>query len=180
MKRYDAIVLLGLKLRAGGEPEEELVLRAKRAAECYFEGIAPRILACGGDTGEGVAEASVMRRLLLEAGVPEAAVTCEDRSRVTCENMKNAFELLEKDRRRVFLVTSDYHLPRARLVARREGAKRVSGSAVKTPGGREKRRKIRFEWLAAADYLFGWGRREDSRPAWAERLKRLLLKKNGR
>ena len=75
MRKYDAIVLLGLKLRAGGEPEQELVLRAKRAAECYFEGIAPRILACGGDTGEGISEAAVMRRLLLEAGVPEAAIT---------------------------------------------------------------------------------------------------------
>lgn len=180
MKHYDAIVLLGLKLRAGGEPEEELILRAKRAAECYFEGIAPRILACGGDTGEGVTEAAVMKRLLLEAGVPEAAITCEDRSRITYENLRNALTLLEKDRRRVFLVTSDYHLPRARLVAWREGARHVSGSAVKTPGGRQKRRKIRFECLATADYLFGWGRRSDSRPAWAEKLKRFLLSRNGR
>lgn len=179
MRKYDAILLLGLKLRAGGEPEEELVSRAKRAAECFFEGIAPRILACGGDTGDGITEAAVMKRLLLEAGVPEAAITCEDRSRITYENMKNAFELLEKDRRRVFLVTSDYHLPRARLMARREGARRVSGSAVKTPSGSEKRRRIRFECLATADYLFGWGRHDETRPAWAEKLKRFLMKRNG-
>ena len=180
MRKYDAIVLLGLKLRAGGEPAEELVLRAKRAAECYFEGIAPRILACGGDTGEGISEAAVMRRLLLEAGVPEAAITCEDRSRITYENLRNALYLLKKDRRRVFLVTSDYHLPRARLMARREGARQVSGSSIKTPGGRKKRQQIRIECLAAIDYLIGWGRRDETRPAWAEKLKRFLLRKNGR
>ena len=94
--------------------------------------------------------------------------------------MKNALNLLKKDRRRVFLVTSDYHMPRTRLMARREGARRVSGSAVKTPGGREKRQRIRIECLAAIDYLIGWGRHDDRRPAWAEKLKRFLLRKNGR
>lgn len=180
MKNYDAIILLGLKLSTGGEPEKELVLRATRAAECYFEGRAPRILACGGDTGAGISEAAVMKQLLLQAGVPAAAITCEDRSRITYENMRNALNLLEKDKRRVFLVTSDYHMPRARLMARREGAKRVSGSAVKTPGGRQKRQRIRIEYMATVDYLLGWGWRDDSRPAWAEKLKCFLLRRNGR
>lgn len=179
MKKYDAIVLLGLKLRAGGEPEEELVWRAQHAARRYVEGAAPRMIACGGDTGEGVSEATVMKRLLMQAGVPEEAIECEDRSRFTCENLRNALELLEKDRRRILLVTSDYHMPRARLTALREGARHVSGSAVKTPGGPEKRRKIRLEWLAAIDYLFFWGGHDDRRPAWAERLKRFLLRING-
>ena len=180
MKKYDAIVLLGLKLRPDGAPEEELVARAERAAACYAQGLAPAVLACGGDTGAGVSEATVMKRLLMQFGVPGEAVVCEERSQITYENMKNAFALLGKDRRRVLLVTSDYHMPRARLTAWREGGIWPDGQAVKTRPGTQKRQRARIEFFATVDYLLGWGRRDAQRPAWAEAIKRFLLRKNGR
>lgn len=180
MKKYDAIVLLGLKLAPDGAPDEELVARTERAAACYAQGLAPVVIACGGDTGAGVSEASVMKRLLMSRGVPEEAVVCEDRSQITYENMKNAFAVLGKDRRRVLLVTSDYHMPRARLTARREGGVWPDGQAVKTRPGPQKRQKVRIECFATVDYLLGWGRRDAQRPAWAEAVKCYLLRKNGR
>lgn len=179
MKTYDAIVLLGLRLREDGSPEEELIARVKRAAQCYFKGAAPRLVACGGRQAGGTqSEAAVIKRLLQKEGVPEAAILCEDQSRLTVENLQNAFKMLGKDQRRILLVTSDYHMPRAKLVAWREGGARADGCAVKTPGGREKRRRVRIELFAAVDYLFLWGRRDGERPAWAERVKRFLLREN--
>lgn len=74
---YDAILLLGLKLEPDGSPRQELLLRIQKAAECYFKGLAPLIIPCGGQTpGTPVSEAAVMRRELLQLNVPETAIHC--------------------------------------------------------------------------------------------------------
>lgn len=67
-----------------------------------------------------------MRDLLVGLGVPANAITLEDRSTNTAENIRNALALLET--REVIVVTDWFHAPRARLVARREGLRVRSAS----------------------------------------------------
>ena len=71
-RRYDAILLLGLKLNEDGSSRHELTLRIERAAQCYHQGLSPVIIPCGGQTpGTPVSEAAVMRDALLALGVPD-------------------------------------------------------------------------------------------------------------
>ena len=60
-----------------------------------------------------------MRDMLIDAGVPSHAITTEDKSTTTGENIAFALPLLKT--RHVVIVTDWYHGPRARLVARRLG-----------------------------------------------------------
>lgn len=59
-----------------------------------------------------------MRAWLLERGVPEETVIAETASLNTQQNLQNAMALLPENARRVTIVTSDYHLPRALQLAR--------------------------------------------------------------
>jgi len=68
-----------------------------------------------------------MAHLLQGAGVPPSVIGLEDTSSNTVENIRNALPLLEGTRD-VLIVSDAYHLPRARLIARREGL-RVTTSA---------------------------------------------------
>jgi uncharacterized SAM-binding protein YcdF (DUF218 family) len=94
----DVIVVLG-----GGQHE-----RPERAAELFQQRAAPRILI----TGEG--DDGINRKLLLQAGVPAAAIQIEGKSRTTRENAEFAIKLLRAEKiRSAILVTSWYHSRRA-------------------------------------------------------------------
>ena len=89
---------------------------------------------CGGLTpGQQQTEAEVMRKLLIARGIPEAIIQLEDRSRITIENVRNAYALLGPGKQ-VALVTSDYHLERALDDCRRAGFD-VCGVGAPTPEG---------------------------------------------
>ena len=168
---FDAILLLGVALDAHDQPTRELRLRAEEAARAYGEGLAPRIVACGGTLpGHARAEAAVMDGLLREAGVPEGAVLREEQSQDTMQNIRNAAALLGGARgRRVLVVTSDYHLRRAVLTARRAGfaAKGRAAALTHDAAWTQLRRK---ELLYTLDLLAGWQDEGRSRPAWTYTL----------
>lgn len=153
---YDAILLLGLQLNEDDSPRPELLLRVQTAADAWLAGRAPVIVCCGGPTGKcGATEAQVMALLLTAQGVPETAVILEDRSMVTTENIENARAILGHKARRVLLVTSDYHVARARLICRRSGF-RAHGCPAIIPDSPDKRHARRMELLYTADFLMGW------------------------
>ena len=179
MKACDVIVVPGLALGENGCAKAELVGRLALAAQCYERGMGKTVAVCGGITGSApVSEASVMADLLQRMGVPGEDILVEDRSRITYENMKNLLEMLGPERKKLLVVTSDYHMARTRLILRLLG-RRSRGIKMKTPGGPRKRQLRRLEFYAAVDYLFGWGADDDRRPAWALRLKRFLQRRNG-
>ena len=122
-RAFDAIVLLGVELGAQDQPTQELHARVQAAAQAYARGAADVIVASGGRLpGHQAAEATVMVRLLREAGVPDAAVMLEDQSQNTMENMRFSAQKLGGARgRRVLVVTSDYHVARALALCRQTG-----------------------------------------------------------
>lgn len=115
----DAIVVLGATVLPGGEPSGSLRARAEAAAALWHAGGAPTVVTTGAHHRRPPGEAVVARAILLAAGVPDAAIRIEDKSRNTVGNLLFARPLV--DGARIYLVTEPFHLGRALRVAREVG-----------------------------------------------------------
>jgi uncharacterized SAM-binding protein YcdF (DUF218 family) len=133
---FDAIVVLGGGISPAMPPARpcpDLTDSADRmwlAARLFREGVAPRIIVSGGGymTREGATtEASAMRLFLVDLGVPADAIVSEGQSINTIENIRDVHRIVGD--KRVALVTSAYHMPRALQIAAHE---RLSVAAFPT------------------------------------------------
>lgn len=131
----DYLLILGHALE-NDAASTVLVKRCERAAEYLKSHPDTVAIACGGITGkeQTVSEATVIKKILAEKGIDESRIILEDKSKTTAENFYNAKKLMdEKEGCSVALLSSSYHLLRARTLARLCGinAKTV---AAPTPG----------------------------------------------
>ena len=150
-RRGAAIVLLGAMLGPGGAPGPALLRRVGHAAALYAAGAAGTIIATGGPAGAHPTEASVMRRLLVGAGVPEEAVIEEDRARDTLENALFSIAILRARGLGPAIVVSDrYHLPRALMLFRLLGQPATASGPPLSPAAtrRERLASLRRETVA--------------------------------
>lgn len=168
---FDAILLLGLELDENDCPKPELILRIDAAERAYREGMAEKIVVCGGRLpGRSRAEADVMAEELELRGVPTDGIWRENCSQTTMENMRFAAEMLGGARgKRVLVVTSDYHLLRSVMTARRAGFK-ARGRAAALAHDEAWKRMKREEWAYTVDLLMGWQDEGKHRPAWTVAL----------
>ena len=179
----DAVLVLGVALGAQDAPTPELIARAQAAARAAMRlererGERPPVIACGGVTpGHARAEADALAALLEEMGVPRERILLENRSQDTMENLRFAAKLLGGAKgKRVLVVTSDYHLRRALLTARRVGF-RARGEAATLPHDGAWRTLRRKEWAYTLDLLLGWQDEGRHRPELAGRLFDAVFKK---
>jgi len=94
----------------------------------YKDGVAALLLLSGGGA-RPLSEAEAMRRLAIDAGVPDSALLVEARSGNTAENAFNSARLLrQRGVERVILVSHRQHLLRARMLFRLAGLQ-VAGTA---------------------------------------------------
>jgi uncharacterized SAM-binding protein YcdF (DUF218 family) len=116
----DVILVFGAAVWPTG-PSLSLRVRVERAADAYHQGWAPIVLCSGGRSG-GVSEASVMRGLLVAAGVPAGATMTDDGGTSTRNSIRSA-RCFGRTRgwRLVIAVSSSYHMHRIRLDARKQG-----------------------------------------------------------
>lgn len=130
----DAAIVLGGTLVGPVAPsvEENLgegVDRVLRASRLYKSGKVERIIVSGGNLPwlrVPVPEAEVMKKLLIEWGVPADAILVEGKSRNTRENAVNVKKMLvDQHVESVLLVNSALHMPRAMRVFRRVGVKAI-------------------------------------------------------
>ncbi|MBS0524762.1 MAG: YdcF family protein [Proteobacteria bacterium] len=123
---YDAIVVLGGGIGAAHPPElpephlDDGADRVWEAARLWKRGLAPRIIVSGGSFlaqhgGPPLTEADAMRVFLLDLGVPADAITDESKALNTIDNIRNVRAIIGN--RKVALVTSAYHMPRALQLA---------------------------------------------------------------
>lgn len=107
-------VVLGAGLGSDGAPAPILVARLDRA-----RGLSAPYLVVSGGKGE----AKAMRSYLTEHGVSPASILLEPRSRNTAENLRFSQELMDEvsPGARCVIVTSVFHVPRTRMMARRLG-----------------------------------------------------------
>lgn len=115
-----AVIVLGAGVN-GETPS--LTLRTRiDAAVAYLEEHpdVPVVLSGGQGPGEAITEAECMRRALVRRGVDESRLYPEERSTSTQENLRYSRAILEElgvdPAQRVAIVTSDFHLCRARLM----------------------------------------------------------------
>ncbi|NNC99818.1 MAG: YdcF family protein [Gammaproteobacteria bacterium] len=121
-EKHDAIVVLGGGLRIPLPPALYTQIgsgsdRLWHAVRLYRAGKADEIILAGGNIFELLdfqGEAYYASELLQQWGIPKSAIFIEANSRTTRQNARNtARYLAERDIRKILLVTSAYHMPRA-------------------------------------------------------------------
>jgi len=134
----DCLIILGAGLRNNSP---SLMLRSRLNAAVEYlktrEDI-PVIVSGGLGRGETITEAEAMSRYLISRGIDEARIWKEDKSTSTRENLAFSMALMEREgldaeNTRVAIVTNEFHLYRARLIATKAGLD-AAGVAAATPG----------------------------------------------
>lgn len=111
-------VVLGVRLQQGAIGRDYR-LRLERAFSLWQRQGGDVIILGGVTDGGPLSEAAVGRDYLRQRGLPVGAITIEEASRHTLENLQNARPLLQRLSGRPLLITNRYHL--ARVVAMADG-----------------------------------------------------------
>lgn len=131
LPRYDVGIVLG-GITSDKEPRDRVHTtcaadRVLHAVQLYRLGKIDKILVSGG-TGkiieDEVKEAVLLQRLLRISRVPEADILVEDQSRNTHENALYSRDLLKQlssGQQRYLLITSAFHMPRAKACFEKVG-----------------------------------------------------------
>lgn len=128
----DAIVVLGGGTEPAIAPRPNVGVnsagdRVLYAARLYKDGKAPHILLSGGsidwmEPGSGGSPAQQMAEIMTFIGIPQEALWLENESQNTYENALFSKKILEeKGIRRILLVTSALHMPRAVALFEHQG-----------------------------------------------------------
>ena len=147
----DVIIVLGAKIHPDGTPSNTLKYRLDAAKEAFSQKRAPFIITCGGQgADENEPEARAMKRYLIQKGVPKDSILEESTSKNTIENLKNACAIMSvSNLETAVIATTDYHMPRARLIAKRLSIK--TSAAPSKPG-----RKRITQLTAYTREVFSW------------------------
>ena len=116
MECYDCILVLGYPNMTAMQ-HRILNSRLKTALQIYRRGASGVIIVTGGGTRVRPAgtEADVMKAYLIGRGVPPSAIIAERRSKNTIGNAFFSKPLIQKNSR-FAVVTSEFHVPRARYI----------------------------------------------------------------
>ncbi|MFF5702274.1 YdcF family protein [Streptomyces sp. NPDC012794] len=137
----DHVVMLGSGLVGGERVPPLLASRLSKGQRIYEAQLArgsrsPVLLVSGGKgSDERVSEARAMADWLIAEGVPAEAITLEENSRTTEENMlfSKGIMLAANPGYRCVVVTNNFHAFRAAMLARKTG---VNGQVVGSPTAR--------------------------------------------
>jgi uncharacterized SAM-binding protein YcdF (DUF218 family) len=120
----DVVIVLGAGLQ-DGQVGAHLAARLDTALDYLRRNPQALVIVCGGlGASQPVTEAEAMARYLIERGVPPENILLEDRSTTTYENLIFAGEILENrfpDGFRAALITNDFHIFRASVLAQENG-----------------------------------------------------------
>ena len=131
-----AIIVLGAGVN-GSTPSLSMCNRLD-AALAYLGANPDALAVVSGGQGEGedITEAKAMADYLTAHGIDSARIVQEDQSRTTRENLENSFAILRArgydPANGVGIVTSEYHLYRAKRMVRALGAEPVGIAAETT------------------------------------------------
>ena len=159
-EQVDAVVVLGAGL-AHGEVTPLLRSRLDRGIAVFRRsraaGHTPVVIPSGGKgDDEPRAEATAMAEYLVANGVPAELVHPEDRSRNTAENLRFSRTVQEETGAtgRTLVVTNDYHVMRAAMLARDAGG---DAQVVGAPTARYYVPSAFLREFAAVVVLHRWG-----------------------
>jgi len=125
-------IILGAKVN-GEIPSLSLRYRLEAALDYAKKHPNVNLVLSGGQgPDEDITEAEAMRRFLVENGIDEDRLILETASTSTYENIQFSKKLLPASIHSVTIITSDYHLARAREIARKLDLE-SDAVAAKTP-----------------------------------------------
>lgn len=165
LERAEAVVVLGNRppVDRQGRVQPETYRRVKQGVALWYRGLAPILVMTGGPAPYGVVEADIMRDLAVRWGVPSERIVRERRSQNTIENARQTVALLCAKRPaappascepRIIVVSSPYHLRRARTLFQCAGA-RVQLAASAYPDSEATRRSALWhERIVRLAYAF--------------------------
>ena len=135
----DFIIILGCSIRKDGTPYPLLkgrIDRAMKFAEDQFKATGNQavfIPSGGKGDDEVISEAESIRNYLTEHGIDEKNILIENKSTSTAENIRFSKQIIDsvKENAKVIFSTTNYHVFRSGIYARREGLK-AEGIGSKT------------------------------------------------
>lgn len=148
----DAVIVLGGKINPDQSPSNTLKNRLEAAEKAFYASNAKIIIVTGGQgMDEPEPESKAMKRYLIQKGVPENRIHEDPDSKNTIENMKNAKKILtDCALRTAVIATTDYHIPRSLLIA-----KRLNIPAAPAPSKPARRKRTRI--MAYTREAISWG-----------------------
>src|SRR5215207_9035909 len=118
----DVAIVPGNTVEKDGRPSARLSARLDQTVALYREGLFPEVIVSGGVGSEGFDEAEVMKRYLVEKGVPEGTIHVDEGGATTHLTARNASRMMrENGWRSAMVVTQYFHVPRMRLALERSG-----------------------------------------------------------
>ncbi len=153
----DVAVILGNRVDPSGQPSPWLRARLDRGLSLYRAGRVRALIVSGGLGVEGHEEATVMKRYLVERGVPAARVL-EDRDGYNTFRTANNTRALMRARgdRSAFVVSQYYRVARSKLALRRAGVCEVYGARARLELGPRDLWSVSRELLALPLYYLRW------------------------
>ncbi len=115
------LLVLGARVYEDGRPSAALAARLDTAYDFMQEHTEVTAILCGGQgSNEPCPEAEAMYDYMVDKGMDADRLLLEDKSSNTIQNIENARALIG-DGHKTAVVTSDYHLARARVLMERGG-----------------------------------------------------------
>lgn len=126
----DYMIILGALWKPTG-PSYVLQKRLDTAID-YLEKNPDTVVIVSGGQGsnEHISEAQGMYDYLVQAGISKERIIKEDKSKNTYENLSFSGELLEKESKRVVLVTSNFHVFRVEKIAEKQDYANIEALAA--------------------------------------------------
>ena len=132
-RNKDYMIILGCHMKDDGTPTALLQGRVDKALEFAKQqeeetGKALVFVPSGGQgADEPLSEAVCMKNYLMEQGIPEERILCEDRSASTETNFRNSLDLIRAhsslDDPQIAFATTNYHVFRSGMIASQQGVK---------------------------------------------------------
>ena len=118
----DVAIVPGNTVEKDGRPSARLSARLDQTVALYRQGLFPNVIVSGGVGSEGFDEAEVMKRYLVENGVPEGSIHVDSGGATTHLTARNASRMMrENGWQSALVVTQYFHVPRMRLALERSG-----------------------------------------------------------
>lgn len=155
----DTVLILGAQIKGNTKdnayPSTVLKERLDTAIPYLLNYPTAKIIVCGGQGSDEVdSEANVMARYLITHGLSEERILIEDTSTRTKENIQNAQK--KQDLNNTVIVTSDFHVFRSKLLAKRLGITQVSALPAQSKSSVTTKMYVREIFALGYGILFDW------------------------
>ena len=125
-QNIDFVIILGAGLQ-GEKPSKTLETRLEAGTHFLMKNKDIPVVVSGGQgPGESISEAAAMGKYLKNAGIEDDRIFYENQSTTTYENLKYSMQLIEQlglKEPTALIVTNDYHIVRAKMIAKEVGVR---------------------------------------------------------